>query len=83
MFKTDSFLGNKKLSLNQNVLSDHATMQQGGGVRVLHCGLNFLVDNEYFYWYYSTWRAPLIWDHFLVKNLEDGEEGMNDIVCCV
>ena len=28
MFKTDSFLGNKKLSLNQNVWCDHATMQQ-------------------------------------------------------
>ena len=28
MFKTDSFLGNKKLSLNQNVRRDHATMQQ-------------------------------------------------------
>ena len=28
MFKTDSFLGNKKLSLNQNVWHDHATMQQ-------------------------------------------------------
>ena len=26
--KTDSFLGNKKLSLNQNVWRDHATMQQ-------------------------------------------------------
>ena len=28
MFKTDPFLGNKKLSLNQNVWRDHATMQQ-------------------------------------------------------
>ena len=28
MFKTDSFLGNKKLSLNQNVWRSHATMQQ-------------------------------------------------------
>jgi len=27
MFKSDSFLGNKKLSLNQNVWRDHATMQ--------------------------------------------------------
>ena len=27
MFKTDSFLGNKKLSLNQNCWRDHATMQ--------------------------------------------------------
>ena len=28
MFKTDSFLGNKKLSFNQDVWRDHATMQQ-------------------------------------------------------
>ena len=28
MSKTDSFLGNKKLSSNQNVWGDHATMQQ-------------------------------------------------------
>ena len=28
MFKTDSFLGNEKLSLNQSVWPDHATMQQ-------------------------------------------------------
>ena len=28
MFKTDSFLGNMKLSLNQNIWRDHATMQQ-------------------------------------------------------
>ena len=28
MFKTDSFLGNKNLSLNQNAWRDHATMQQ-------------------------------------------------------
>ena len=28
MFKTDSFLGNQKSSLNQNVKRDHATMQQ-------------------------------------------------------
>ena len=27
MFKTNSFLGNKKLSFNQNVWRDHATMQ--------------------------------------------------------
>ena len=27
MFKTDSFLGNKKLGLNQNVWRNHATMQ--------------------------------------------------------
>ena len=27
MFKTDSFSGNKKSSLNQNVWHDHATMQ--------------------------------------------------------
>ena len=28
MFETDSFLGNKKSSSNQNVWRDHATMQQ-------------------------------------------------------
>ena len=28
MFKTDSFLGNKKSSSSQNVWRDHATMQQ-------------------------------------------------------
>ena len=28
MFKTDTFFGNKKLSLIQNVWHDHATMQQ-------------------------------------------------------
>ena len=28
MFKTDSCLGNKKLSLSQNIWHDHATMQQ-------------------------------------------------------
>ena len=28
MLKTDSFLGNKKLSLNQSVRRDHTTMQQ-------------------------------------------------------
>ena len=35
MLKTDSFLGNKKLSPNQNVWRDHATMQQDvfGGLR--------------------------------------------------
>ena len=28
MFKTDSFLGNKKLNINQNVWRDQATIQQ-------------------------------------------------------
>ena len=28
MYKTDSFFGNKKLSLNQNVWHDHVTMQK-------------------------------------------------------
>ena len=28
MFKTDLFLGNKKLSLNQNIWGDHTTMQK-------------------------------------------------------
>ena len=28
MFETDSFLGNKKLSINPNAWRDHATIQQ-------------------------------------------------------
>ena len=39
MFKTDSFLGSKKLSLNQNVWRDHATMQQDD---LLHFWVIFL-----------------------------------------
>ena len=39
MVKTDSFLGNQKLSLNQNVWRDHATMQQDV---LLHFGVMFL-----------------------------------------
>ena len=42
MFKTDSFLGNKKSSLNQNVCSDHATMQQDV---LLHFWVIFLYWN--------------------------------------
>ena len=38
MNKTDSFLGNKKLSLNQKVWRDHATMQ----VVLLHFWVIFL-----------------------------------------
>ena len=44
MFKTDSFLGNKKLSFNQNVWRDHATMQQNilfdflGDISILESG---------------------------------------------
>ena len=41
MFKTDSFLGNKKLNLNQNVWLDHATMQQGV---LLHFGSYFYIE---------------------------------------
>ena len=41
MFKTDSFLGNKKLSLNQNVWRDHATMQQDV---LLHFGGYFYIE---------------------------------------
>ena len=41
MFKTDSFLGNKKLSLNQNVWRDHATMQHDV---LLHFGVIFLIE---------------------------------------
>ena len=43
MFKTDSFLGNKKLSLNQNVWRDHATKQQNV---LLHFWMIFLYQNQ-------------------------------------
>ena len=43
MFKTDSFLGNKKLSLNQKVCCDHATMQQDV---LLHFWVIFLHWNQ-------------------------------------
>ena len=43
MFKTDSFLGNKKLSLNQNVWRDHATMQQDVLLHKNESVLNILV----------------------------------------
>ena len=41
MFKTDSFLGIKELSLNQNVWRDHATMQQDV---LLHFGGYFYIE---------------------------------------
>ena len=47
MFKTDSFLGNKKLSLNQNVWRDHATMQQDV---LLHFWVIFLYQNQAEIW---------------------------------
>ena len=47
MFKTDSFLGNKKLSLNQNVWRDHATMQQD---ILLHFWVIFLYWNQAEIW---------------------------------
>ena len=47
MFKTDSFLGNKKLSLNQNVWRDHATMQQDV---LLHFWVIFLYWNQAEIW---------------------------------
>ena len=47
MFKTDSFLGNKKLSLNQNVWRDHATMQQDV---LLHFWVIFLYWNQVEIW---------------------------------
>jgi hypothetical protein len=47
MFKTDSFLGNKKLSLNQNVWRDHATMQQDV---LLHFWVIFLYWNQADIW---------------------------------
>ena len=43
MFKTDSFLGNKKMSFNQNVWCDHATMQQDV---LLHFWVIFLQCTE-------------------------------------
>ena len=42
MFETDSFLGSKKLSLNQNFWRDHATMQQDV---LLHFWVMFLYWN--------------------------------------
>ena len=47
MFKTDSFLGNKKLSLNQNVWRYHATMQQDV---LLHFWVIFLYWNQAEIW---------------------------------
>ena len=47
MFKTDSFLGNKKSSLNQNVWRDHATMQQDV---LLHFWVIFLYWNQVEIW---------------------------------
>ena len=41
MFKTDSLLGNKKFSLNQNVWRDHANMQQDV---LLHLWVMFLAN---------------------------------------
>ena len=41
MFKTDSFLGIKELSWNQNVWRDHATMQQDV---LLHFGWYFYIE---------------------------------------
>ena len=43
MLKTDSFLGNKKLSFNQNVWRDHTTMQQDV---LLHFWVIFLHWNQ-------------------------------------
>ena len=42
MFSTDSFLDNKKLSFNQNVWCDQATMQQDV---LLHFWVIFLYEN--------------------------------------
>ena len=43
MFTTYSFLGNKKLNLNQNFCRDHATMQQDV---LLNFWMIFLYQNE-------------------------------------
>ena len=55
MFKTDSFLGNKKLSFNQNVWRDHATMQQDV---LLHFWVIFL-----------HWNQAEIWKNYSVVQL--------------
>ena len=55
MFKTNSFLGNKKLSLNQNVWRDHATMQQDV---LLHFWVIFL-----------HWNQAEIWKKYSVVQL--------------
>ena len=47
IFKTDSFLDNKKLSFNQNVWRDHATMQQDV---LLHFWVIFLHWNQAEIW---------------------------------
>ena len=51
MFKTDSFLGNKKFSLNQNIWCDHATMQQDV---LLHFWVIFLYWNQAEIWRKSS-----------------------------
>ena len=56
MFKTDSFLGNKKLSLNQNVWRDHATVQQDV---LLHFWVIFL-----------HWNQDEIWKQCCLSALE-------------
>ena len=54
MFKTDSFLGNKKSSSNQNVWRDHATMQQDV---LFDFWVIFLYWNQTEIWKsYSTWK---------------------------
>ena len=55
IFKTASFLGNKKLSLNQNVWRDHATMQQDV---LLHFWVIFL-----------HWNQAEIWKKYSVVQL--------------
>ena len=55
MFKTDSFLDNKKLSFNQNVWRDHATMQQDV---LLHFWVIFL-----------HWNQAEIWKNYSVVQL--------------
>ena len=55
MFKTDSFLGNKKLSFNQNVWRDHATMQQDV---LLHFWVIFV-----------HWNQAEIWKNYSVVQL--------------
>ena len=74
MFKTDSFLGNKKLSLNQNVWRDHATMQQDV---LLHFWVIFLYWNQAEIWICKNW-IKLNCKTLMQK--QDAEKNQHDFV---
>ena len=61
MFKTDSFLGNKKSSSNQNVWRDHATMQQDV---LLHFWVIFLYWNQTEIW--KKYSVVQLYSFFIV-----------------